>query len=205
MSVPFQSQVNRIRTLPRAAQFGIIAIVVLVGWLLCRDTVWAWAGRLSDEAGEMRELLERGREQADRRLPAAKDSVVAHGPVQPPRRADEGSARLSRAAEEILRANEGVGANYSFQPGSIGPIPQSALRDAIRPNQRAQRTSAEITFDAAPDVVSKVVAELEASPDIDGIKSLRLQRLDPASRKLRVRMTIEAWVIAADAPTRSMS
>jgi len=50
-----------------------------------------------------------------------------------------------------------------------------------------------------------VVAELEASPDIDGIKSLRLQRLDPASRKLRVRMTIEAWVIAADAPMRSMS
>jgi len=201
MSVPFKTQVDRIRAWPPAAQLGLAAAVLIVGWWLCSDTVWSWARGYSKDAGELRELLARGKDQSGDRLKDARDSVLAHGRVQLPRRPEEGAALLAQAATSIINANEGVIA-YKYEARGSSRLPASALRDVLDENQRAERVTAEIQFEAAPDVVTKVLAALESSPEIDSISSLRLSRLD-ATKKLRVRAVIEAWVLASGG-TRSL-
>lgn len=195
MSVPFQKQLNRFRSWPRAAQAGAVVAALLVGWWLCSDTVWSWARGYSDRAGELRNLLARSQEQTRKGLNEARDSVLAHGRVQPPRRPEEGAALLAQAATRIIKSNEGVTA-YKYEARGISRLPGSALRDLVGANQRAERVTAEIQFEAAPDIVAKVLAELESSPEIDSISTLRMVRLD-ASKKLRVRAVIEAWVVSS--------
>lgn len=202
MSVPFQKQVDRIRSWPRIAQVGAAVAVLVGGWWLCRDTVWAWAGTYSDNAAELRDLLARERDQNERRIRSARDSVVAHGRVQAPRRPAEGAAMLAQEATRIIKQNNGV-ANYKYEARTATRLPASALRDVIG-DRRAERVTADLQFEATPEIVSKIISELEASPEIDSISTLRLQRVE-AGKKLRVKMVIEAWVIGGDAGTRSVA
>jgi len=203
MSVPFQKQVDRIRSLPRPAQVGIVVVALIAGWWICRDTVWAWAGGFSREAEEMRDLLARGRDQTDRRLLSVRDAVIAHGAVQPPRRPADGSAQLAQEATRIIKVNEGV-SNFKYEARTATKLPPSALREVIGDRQRAERAIAELQFEASPEIVSRVIADLEASPSIDAISTLRLQRLD-GPKKLRVKMIIEAWVVGSETGSRSVS
>ena len=57
-------------------------------------------------------------------------------------------------------------------------------------------TGGEVQFEATPEETAKIIADLEASPAIEGISSLGFQRRE-GERKLVVRLTVEAWVFAA--------
>ena len=54
----------------------------------------------------------------------------------------------------------------------------------------------DLQFEAAPEEVMQVVSDLESSPWIDAITSLRLTKSEP--RMIRVNLSLEAWVLARD-------
>ncbi len=204
MEIPFKSFVDRVRRWPRWLQMAGLAGTLLVGWWICQDTVWSVASSYSEQAEDLRRLLGRGREQLDSGLRSVQDSVVAHGQVLPPRRSAEGSAALAQAATRIISSHQPGVTNFKYDARSGGRFPQSALRGVLPAGQRVERVLGEIEFEAAPAIVSKILSELEASPDIDAIASVRLNRID-ASKKLRVKLVLEAWVIGSDAGGRSMA
>lgn len=195
MNIPFQQYIERFRHWPKPGQAALVAGALIVGWWLCSDTVWAWARSYSQEARDLRALLARGDAQTDSQLKEARDSVLAYGRVQPPRRPEEGAAMLAQTATEIIKANKAE-TGFKYEARGSSRLPASALKGVLGKNQTAERLTAEIHFEASPDTVSKVLAELEASPEIDSVSTLRLSRVD-ASKKLRVRAVIEAWVISS--------
>lgn len=199
MNLPFQQQIDQIKSWPRAAQVALLLACVLVGWLLVRDSTWAWAASYSKEAAELRTLAARERDQSQNQVRMIRDQIIAHGQVQAPRRASEGAAQMAAAATRIIRQHSSV-INFKYDARTSQRLPASALRDVVG-NRRAERVTADVQFEAPVEVVSKIVSELEASPDIDSVSTLRLQRVDPG-RRLRVKMIIEAWVVAGDEPGR---
>ncbi|MCZ6494322.1 MAG: hypothetical protein O6933_09610, partial [Planctomycetota bacterium] len=57
-------------------------------------------------------------------------------------------------------------------------------------------------FDAAPDEAIAIIAELESSPMIEAISSVRITRVS-GTRKVTVDLTVEAWIVSAE-PRRRM-
>jgi len=197
MELPFKSLFDRARTWPRWLKAAALAGAVVLGWWACQDTVWSIAADYSDRANDLRQLLSRGRNQSQQGLRSVQDSVVAHGRVQAPRRAAEGSAALAQTATRVINAHSPNVSNFKYDARSSGRFPQSALRGVIAPGQRAERVMGELEFEASPETVSSIIAQLESSPDVDAMSSLRLTRID-ASKKLRVKLVIEAWVVGSD-------
>jgi hypothetical protein len=53
-----------------------------------------------------------------------------------------------------------------------------------------------VKFDTTAEALPRIVAELEASPVIDGVTTIRLEK-NEQTRKITVQATIEAWVLSA--------
>lgn len=204
MEIPFRNLVDRVRQWPRWMQIAAIGGSVLVGWWVCEDTVWSMASRYSEQAEDLRALLGRGRDQVEGGLRSVQESVVAHGRVLPPRRSAEGSAALAQAANRVIASHQPGVTNYKYDARTGGRMPPSVLRGVVGAGQRVERVLGELEFEATPAIVSKVIADLEASADVDAIASIRLNRID-ASKRLRAKLIIEAWVIGSDAGSRSMT
>jgi len=201
MELPFKSFFERAKRWPRWMQIAAIGGALLVGWWVCEDTVWSVASNYSRQADDLRRLLGRGRAQVNEDLRSVQDSVVAHGRVLPPRSNAEGSWGLGDAATRVIGKHL-PGMSFKFDPRSGGMMPPSVLRGVVGAGQRVERVQGEIEFEASPDLVSKIIADFEASPEVDAIASLRLTRID-ASRKLKVKLVIEAWVVGSGGRGRS--
>lgn len=194
MQLPFQSLINRVRLWPRWLQIAALGGALIVGWWICQDTVWSVAADYSRRANDLRQLLSRGQSQSRQGLRSVQDSVIAHGRVQAPRRLAEGSVALSEAATAVINAHSPNVSNFKVDARARQKLPQSALRGVLAPGQRAERVIQDVEFEAPPETVSSIIAALESNPAVDAISSVRLTRVD-ASRRLRVKLAIEAWVV----------
>jgi hypothetical protein len=184
----------RWRSLPRAGQVGVAAVVVLLGWLALEQWSWSWAREWSSQADRIERALSDARS-----LAAAPDaSVVAgaelHGPIDPPAGESEGAEAMAKAVVEVVKRHTTSNFSYDAQrassslPGAPVVVGGSA--------QRLSKVTGEVQFEASPDVAAKIIEELEASPSIEAVNTVRLQRRD-GERKVMVRLTVESWVFAA--------
>lgn len=197
MDLPFQSQIEQFKRLPRAWHAAALAAALLVAWWCCEETVWAWARSYSDEAARLEELLDRGRNQSTRLTGSLRESVVAFGPARVPFNAAEGSARLGSAVNDVVKGH--TVSNFSFDTRTGGKLPASALSGVLPGNARAERVVGEVQFESTPDEAFKIIAELDSRPEVDGISSIRMTRVD-ASKKVKVKLVVEAWVLGSPGP-----
>ena len=97
--------------------------------------------------------------------------------------------------------------NYkSFKKYSTSNFSYDAQRASTRltgastSGEKIAKVSGELQFECSPDVFSKIIADIESSPAIESISSIRLQRKE-AEKKLNVRMTVDTWVIPGKSAT----
>ena len=65
-----------------------------------------------------------------------------------------------------------------------------------RPGQRLEAIKGEVRFTATPSVTMEVIAELESSPDLDAVTSVRMTKGE--SGRVNVQLTVMSWVLAKD-------
>jgi hypothetical protein len=104
----------------------------------------------------------------------------------------EGAEQMAQAVVEVVKKHSTNNFSYDAQRASA----RLAGGTATAGGQRLSKVSGEVQFEATPEEAAKIIADLEASPAIEGISSLGFQRRD-GERKLVVRLTVEAWVFAA--------
>ena len=76
-------------------------------------------------------------------------------------------------------------------------------RSAANPDGgRVQRITADVRFDTGPEEATAIIAELEECPEIEAISSLRLSRRHGGRRKVRVALTLDAWIVSAETRQR---
>jgi hypothetical protein len=199
MSSTITSYADRFRALPRAGQWAVIAGVGLVGFLLWEATISQWSQEISKQADTMLSKVAQIRAGAKVTddLEHMGEVIVGLGPVQTPDTQAEGAAKLNRVVNDVLKRHSV--SNQSFDMRIRGKLPPTALT-GVTDGKRLDRLVGDLKFTAAPTEALAVIAELESSPEIEAINTVRITK--DAAQKVKVNLTVESWVISLDKGTR---
>lgn len=194
----FAGLLEQFRQLPRILQIGAVAVLLAGGYALCKATTWQWATEASDKADSLQRELDLAGERptVDRGL---RNIVVGHGEIRLPLDGDSASQAMFGAFQELVESRKDVQkAKYSQQ--SATRLGRGASASFVPAGRTAERISAEISFDSSPEVAASVIADLESSPAIDAISSVKMTGDEKGNSKVvKVRLTVEAW--AAGVPS----
>jgi hypothetical protein len=184
----------RWRSLPRTGQLGVAAVVLLLGWLALEQWSWSWAREWSAQADRIERALSDARTLASAPDASVSTGAELYGPIDPPAGESEGAEAMAKAVVEVVKRHSTGNFSYDAQRASSS-LPGAPLMVGGS-SQRLSKVTGEVQFEATPEVTAKIIEELEASPSIEAVNSIRLQRRD-GERKVMVRLTVESWVFAA--------
>ena len=189
------------RRLSTMLQWAIGAAVVAVLFLVWNDYLVEITDRWDARAEKMLADVDKaaGGPQRLQSLGRLKPVVLGLGPVDRPGSESDAEKRLNTAINAVLK-------EYSVQQDSFnyrGPskLRRGTLSRVIAPGQQVEHITGDLRFDATPETAAKVIAQLEASADIDAISSLRMTR-QAGPRRVTVVLTVEAWIVTAERRAR---
>jgi hypothetical protein len=191
---------DRFRALPRAIRWALLGGGTIILLLLYNDYVLSTVVRWKDQADRLQQALHRTKAVNDggRVVGTLAAAVETIGPVEVPGDESASSVALKEAVNETLDRHN-VGTNDSLQPGTPGKLPRGTMSDIVGGGE-ARYLTANLEFESTVDVAVKIISELESSPAIESISSLRVTKTSGAGgssgKKVSVRLTLEAWMIA---------
>ncbi len=189
------------RRAPKTVQWSIGAAVVAVLFLVWNDFVV----RLTDEwdlrAQRMLTNVDRVASDTQRlqSLGRLRPVVLGLGPLDEPGSESDAEKRLNMAINEVLKEHTVLKDSFNYRGPS--KLRRGTLSRVIAPGQQVEHITGDLRFDATPETAAKVIAQLEASADIDAISSLRMTR-QAGPRRVTVVLTVEAWIVTAERRAR---
>lgn len=191
------SIMDRYRRMPRAIRWALLAAIGIalfeVREIVLRPFANAWDHKA--EIIEDRVSQVRASQDISREIDQMHDLVRDLGPVDVPRNEADGQKSLNAAIGQVLQKNGAT--NQSWAIGPKGNLSKTAL-PSIANGKRIERLAGDLKFDATPKAAAAIIAELESNPDIETVDSVRMTR-DASGGKVKVHLTIEAWVLASEA------
>ena len=188
---PLQEMMDRISAFPRAMQWAIWAAIGTIAFLLWDATIAEVAANWSSQADTIEMQIQEVNKPARLTL-TTKNAITAFGEVQLPREKADGASGLTNAIHEILGANRVR--NDDFKRTKTTRMRSSALPGIAQSGQQIEQVIGDLHFEARQSDILNVIADLESSPWIDSISSVRLTRMD--GRLIRVNLSLEAWVVS---------
>jgi hypothetical protein len=196
-----QSLLDRFLALPRALQWAGLGALGLLLFLI-------WDSYLKDLTDEINLKSQRILTQVAEVRSAADTTAVlntaelrpvvqAIGAVAKPRSETAGAGAFTDVVNSLVKKH-GI-SDHSFSLRARGKLPKNALIGALPAGKRAERMTADLKFSAKPEVALAALADIESSPDIEQVSSVRLVK--DTNGKVKAHYVLEAWVIASDAPS----
>lgn len=197
---PFVRVISWFGALPRAAKWGVIAGALFGGFLVLDEAIWPIADRMNERSDRWVAMLDRAAERADGLPPEIAANAIAYGPNEVPEDEARGMRKLAATVDGVLR-KKGV-SKYSQDLRRGQQLGTDVLGDIAGPlGGTMGRTIADISFEAAPDDVTAIIADLDGSADIDAITDLKLTYA-PATKRVAVQMSVEKWGVLKRTPKR---
>jgi hypothetical protein len=194
------SLLNRFLALPRAIQWAGLGAVGLLLFLIWDSYLKDLADDINLQSEQILSQVAEVRGARDTAValtkPELKPVVEAIGAVARPRSETVGAGAFTDVVNDLVRTH-GI-SDHSFSLRARGKLPKNALVGALPAGKRAERMTADLKFSAKPEVALAVLADLESSPDIEQVSSVRLVR--DANGRIKAHYVLEAWVISSDAP-----
>lgn len=195
---------NRFLALPRAIQWALLAALGIVLFFAWDSQLAPMSARLDRESNEIQaqvDAIRRNRELAEALTRVDRASrpqglgavVVGLGQVKTPRSAAEGTRAVTDVVNRLMKDHSISDQDFSLR--TRGKLPKNVLVQVLN-NKRAERLTGELKFSARPEVALAILAELETSPDIEQVASVRMTK--DSGGKVKVQFTLEAWVISVD-------
>lgn len=192
---------QRFQQLPRAARWALAAGAAAVLFLLWNDYIMRWTDDWNREADRLLANLNEaaGSEQRLKNLRALQDSVRAAGVVEMPGDESEAENALNDIVNQVLKRHTVSHDSFSYR----GPakLPPRTLSRVIAPDERVERITGDLRFDASPEEALAIIAELESNPAIEAISHVRITR-QAGPRKLTVDLTVDAWIVSRERRSR---
>jgi hypothetical protein len=191
MSQYLQDILDRISLFPRAIQWAIWAAICTIAFLI-------WDATIADVAADWSaksDTIEMQISEVNKPIiltSSTKNAISAFGDVQLPRQKAGGSSGLTNAIHEILALSKVR--NDEFTRTKTTRMRSSALPGIAQSGQQIEQVIGDLHFEARQSDILDVIADLESSPWIDSISSVRLTRMD--GRLIRVNLSLEAWVVS---------
>jgi hypothetical protein len=197
------------RSLPRAAQWGILAAVVFGGYFLVVEPILDITNRHDAAADAIEINLRRtgelsGEDSDDGRLLVS--ALKNFGRPHLPNARETRPEAIQRVVDEILE-DHGVETRTKNERNTT--LTGDRAR-AIAGEDRLERFIVEVSFEADQATVAKIIADLEQSPVVSAVSRVKIDRTVVSSRNTdgaeaasgRVRATInaESWVLVHARP-----
>lgn len=190
-----QTIFERFRQLPPVVQWGAYIVLGIVVFLVWSDHLAPLSRDYKDQADRIAADVRtvRDTEALQGQIRQQRDVILGIGPVLTPRPAAVGELALSHAVNEVV-GKYNV-SNFSFGTRNLQAMRAGAL-PGLTGTMRAHMLTAELKFNATPEMVIEIIADLEARPEIDLIQSVRMTRM--AGRRVSAIIFLEAWVLPTD-------
>jgi hypothetical protein len=172
-------------------QWAIVLAGALLIWVAADEWVWSTASNINRENARMERALSEGADR-DRLVAGVRGAIPTLGRISVPRAERDGSEELSNAVNAVM-ASAGVKIfSWEVRPGgNMSPPPE--LVQLVGPDTKLGKVGGELRFNAKQEDVIKVIAGIEAAPEIESIARLKLSR-EGGDKSVGVTMTVEAWV-----------
>jgi hypothetical protein len=192
-----QSSISeRFNRLPRAIHWLIFAVAFILLFQAWFSFVRPVVDRCNEAADEIQAQVAAVREGSElaRRLRRMDDAVRAIGPVMQPGDENEASQALTQAYVEVMSKYSVSNDSFDLRGGEER-VSELLSRQLVRSGGQLRRLTAELAFEAKPADAMAIIADFEQRPDIEAVSKVNLLRI--AGRKLKVKLTIEAWAEVA--------
>lgn len=181
------------RSQQRAVRWAVWALAGLVGYFLIVEPAVDASLRLSREADLREAALHRLAEgAADSEAEAL--AIRKFGRVELPGDANTRTQRLNRAVTAILESH---GIRQHTSSTKMTSMEQGPLQSAVPATEQVWRFVREIQFEATPEALAAVLADLERSPDVSCVSRVQLRRGGEAGRGdrvVRATVAVETWI-----------
>ncbi|MSR33674.1 MAG: hypothetical protein EXS12_02565 [Phycisphaerales bacterium] len=184
----------RIRSLPTASRYGLIAVGILAAYIAINSWSWSWARSWNAQADHIQKILADSQRIIDDSAMTVHSGPELYGLVNPIASESEGAESMAKAVVEIVKKYSTTNFSYDAQRAS------TRISGLSTTGEKISKVSGELQFECSPDTFSKIVADIESNPAIESISSIRVHRKE-AEKKIVVRMTVDSWVI----PSKSMN
>lgn len=196
----------RFSALPRAARWSILTAAVIVLYFAVIEPVLDATNSLRNRADATAAALARERDLRTAAAPASAAAVLG-SPALP--------APAPQAKQALYKRIEAVFAEHRLNPDIIertSPLRAPQADSLTAYDERLDRLILDLSFEAAPETVTSIIAQLEQAPEIAAISRLQLRRIEPArattpapsgraaqaqpapAPRLRATIAAEAWV-----------
>jgi hypothetical protein len=190
---------DRFLALPRVMQWASLAVIGLLVFLIWDSFVKEFTDDINLKSdrilAQVREVQTNRTIAADLRRRDTEALVTSVGLVATPRSEATGGAAFTDVVNGLVKKH-GI-ADDSFSLRAPAKLPKTALQGALPPGKRAERVIGDLKFSAKPEVAMAILADIESSPDIEQVSSVRLTK--DTNGKIKAHFVLEAWVIASDA------
>lgn len=189
---------ERFGALPRAVRWLVWAVVGLAGYFLVIERVVEETSRLNALADAKADRLAKigaGAVALASAQSGVKAGVQRFGLVGLPGDPKERSEAFSRRVAEILHAH-GVRDHTSTVKDT--PLGNGPLLAALGADYRVDRLVTELQFDAPPETVAAVLADLERAPEVTAVARVQVRKAAPqggrsAGKVLKTTIAAEVW------------
>lgn len=194
---------QRYRKLPRATQWALAAGIAVVVFLIYDSIVGPLTGSWNEQADEMLAdvATATGGGQRARQVSGLREPILALGVVSMPGTESDANQALHAIVNDVLKRHPV--SRDSFNYHGAAKLPRGTLRDVLASGQSLERISGDLRFDAEPEEAMSIIAELEDSPNIESISSVRMTR-QAGPQKVTVDLTVDAWIVSADTRARGL-
>lgn len=186
--------ITQLNEQPRAIQWALYAAMGMALFLIWDQAVAPISEQWKRDADVIQTKLQQVRAGADLidRFDTMKDKISGIGPVEIPPGKKQGQESILRAINEVLR-------NHTVSDESISTTDGKRFRSGtlskIAGSKRIESLKVDFEYVATPEVAIAIISELEANPEIEFIRTIRLSK-EP-NQKIKVQLTFEKWVMGS--------
>ncbi len=184
---------QRARSLPRAAIWAGVGVGIVAAYFGLVEPLLDRLNRTTARAEERAAALAAVRRPHDSGDTAAEALAVRKfGRVELPGDPELRPVEFNRKVTDVFNAR-GV-KDYKSTTRRV-PLGQGPMQAAYTSSERVERTIREIQFEAEPETISAIIADLEAIPEVAAISRVQLTKANAEGRPRALRAVIaaEAW------------
>ncbi len=179
------------RGLPRAGRWGVWAGAGLLGYFAVVEPIMDKTNALNSRADARAQAIAEVRSGGG--AGAADLGLRRFGHVEPPGDPRERNVAFNRRVLEILETHalKDHASTTRNAPLNAGP-----LLTALAPShQKVERHIREVQFEATPETLAAVIADLERTPEVAAVSRVQIRKPEGGGRIVRATIAAEAWSV----------
>jgi hypothetical protein len=188
---------ERYREMPRVVRWAMWGGFVLVAYLGVIDPlIIGQASAMHSQAKDLAaKLVALDSDVRSGRTADVSKAIARYGSVAPPSSDPETTTQVfSAKIYDILKKHSVTRYTSPSHSAPMGPGP---LSRSVAADERAERRIADIQFEASPEDIAGILADIERDPGVSAVSRVELRKADrdSVSRQLQARIIAETWVI----------